>query len=455
MAIDVSFRDGYSTSAQDLSRFNKNFLINEGVANDGLKVSQSTVPAMSVQVIAGTSYFYGTGTTADTMFEFYSDSTETVTIPTASAQARIDIVCCKVDASTGVASLVVVSGTPSGSPAVPATPASHYKLANVAVEAGVTTITNANITDTRRTMFMVPTGARNQGLINGYIIPSVASNNLTLAVSTSPTSVVVPTATNPVFVWIGGVLRPITSALSLTRNAGTNWFNSGSAELATKEIDYFVYMGFNATDGVTLGFSRIPYARLYSDFNTTTTNERHCAISTITNAAAGDNYVNVGRFAATLSASPSHNWSVPTFTNANLIQEPIYETRDLDFIGDIYGLTTRWTIGNGTRNVSKYTIKGNQIFVTVNFTIGSTTSFAGGVLGLGIPFQSLRNCNGSAWIQDGGNANGAYAINWRVGWGDGNYLGILGQGAGTQVNSTSPVALGVNDQLGGSVNYYI
>ncbi len=141
MAIDVSFRDGYSTSAQDLSRFNKNFLINEGVANDGLKVSQSAVPAMSVQVIAGTSYFYGTGTTADTMFEFYSDSTETVTIPTASAQARIDIVCCKVDASTGVASLVVVSGTPSGSPAVPATPASHYKLAEVAVGAGVTTIT--------------------------------------------------------------------------------------------------------------------------------------------------------------------------------------------------------------------------------------------------------------------------------------------------------------------------
>jgi len=366
MAIDVSFRDGYSTSAQDLSRFNKNFLINEGVANDGLKVSQSTVPAMSVQVTAGTSYFYGTGTTADTMFEFYSDSTETVTIPTASAQARIDIVCCKVDASTGVASLVVVSGTPSGSPAVPATPASHYKLAEIAVGAGVTTITNANITDTRRTMFMVPTGARNQGLINGYIIPSVASNNLTLAISTSPTSVVAPTATNPVFVWIGGVLRPITSALSITRNAGTNWFNSGSAELATQEIDYFVYMGYNATDGVTLGFSRIPYARLYSDFNTTTTNEKHCAISTITNAAAGDNYVNVGRFAATLSASASHNWSVPTFTNANLIQEPIYETRWLDYNPQIsYQFGTTNPTSN-TINQAKYQVVHREV-VNIDF----------------------------------------------------------------------------------------
>jgi len=377
MAIDVSFRDGYSTSAQDLSRFNKNFLINEGVANDGLKVSQSAVPAMSVQVIAGTSYFYGTGTTADTMFEFYSDSTETVTIPTASAQARIDIVCCKVDASTGVASLVVVSGTPSGSPAVPATPASHYKLANVAVGAGVTTITNANITDTRRIMFMVPTGARNQGLINGYIIPSVASNNLTVAVSTSPTSVVAPTATNPVFVWIGGVLRPITSALSLTRNAGTNWFSSGSVELATREIDYFVYMGFNATDGVTLGFSRIPYARLYSDFNTTTTNQKHCAISTITNAAAGDNYVNVGRFAATLSAGAGHTWSVPTFTNANLIQEPIYETRWLGFTSVVSGSGGSAGTYAGVNNRQAYQIKGINLHLNLDITITNKGSWSG------------------------------------------------------------------------------
>lgn len=400
MAIDVSFRDGYSTSAQDLSRFNKNFLINEGVANDGLKVSQSAVPAMSVQVIAGTSYFYGTGTTADTMFEFYSDSTETVTIPTASAQARIDIVCCKVDASTGVASLVVVSGTPSGSPAVPATPASHYKLANVAVGAGVTTITNANITDTRRTMFMVPTGARNQGLINGYIIPSVASNNLTVAISTSPTSVVAPTATNPVFVWIGGVLRPITSALSLTRNAGTNWFNSGSAELATREIDYFVYMGFNAIDGVTLGFSRIPYARLYSDFNTTTTNEKHCAISTITNAAAGDNYVNVGRFAATLSASASFNWSVPTFTNANLIQEPIYETRFMTW-QPTYSASESMTWTSITTLLAKYQIINNRVYLCLsNFgTTGGTASFG---IRATLPIRAKEELLGALGIKVGG-----------------------------------------------------
>ena len=195
------------------------------------------------------------------------------------------------------------------------------------VSANDDTIPSAKAVKAYVDLLELKTRIRNAGLINGFIRVTVASNNLTVAISTSPTSQVDPTASNPVYVFINGVLRSITGALSLTRNAGTNWFNSGSAELATREIDYFVYCGFNATDGVVLGYARIPYARLYSDFNTTNTNERHCAISTITNAAAGDNYIVVGRFAATLSASPSFNWSVPTFTNANLIQEPIYETR--------------------------------------------------------------------------------------------------------------------------------
>jgi len=177
----------------------------------------------------------------------------------------------------------------------------------------------------------------NRGLIGGVINVSVASNNLTVAVKTLQGTD--PSPTNPVGIWIGNTLRWITSALSISANAGTNWFNAGSAELATREIDYFAYIGFNATDGVVLGFARIPYARLYSDFNTTTTNEKYARISTITNAAAGDNYVNIGRFAATLSAGAGHTWTVPTFTNANLIQEPIYESRWLGWIPTLTGFS--------------------------------------------------------------------------------------------------------------------
>ena len=368
MAIDVSYRDTYTTSAEDLSRTNKNFIINEGVAFDGLKVTQSLTPAMSVVVAPGTGYFYGSGTNSNVMYEFYSDANETVTIGASGVQARIDIICLKVDASTGVASMVAVAGTPSGSPAVPATPASHYKLAEVAVGISVTTITNANITDRRRSVFVAPTGARNQGLINGKIVPTVASNNLTVAIKTLTDTD--PSATNPVGIWIGNNLRWITSALSISANAGTNWFASGSAELATREIDYFAYIGYNATDGVVLGFARIPYARLYSDFNTTTTNERYARISTITNAASGDNYINVGRFAATLSAGAGHTWTVPTFTNANLIQEPVYETGWLNWTPD-YTQTGGMTFTSVTTTEAQYKIFDR--YVKINFRFSGTT----------------------------------------------------------------------------------
>ena len=69
------------------------------------------------------------------------------------------------------------------------------------------------------------TRIRNGGLINGFIRVTVASNDLTVAISTSSSSQVDPTAANPVYVWIGDTLRSITGALSIAANAGTNWFN--------------------------------------------------------------------------------------------------------------------------------------------------------------------------------------------------------------------------------------
>lgn len=175
-------------------------------------------------------------------------------------------------------------------------------------------------------------------LYNGKIVPSVASNNLTVALKGLDGNN--PSATNPVYVRIGDTVRSITAALSVTKNAATNWCNAGATGLATFEIDYFVYLGYNATDGVVIGFSRIPGASQYNDFSTTTTNEKYCAISTITNASATDYYEVIGRFAATLSATAAFNWSVPTFNSINLIQRPIYETRFLT-----YSPTLTWTAG--------------------------------------------------------------------------------------------------------------
>lgn len=159
-------------------------------------------------------------------------------------------------------------------------------------------------------------------MTNGKFSVTVSGNNITVALKTLSGSDA--TVTDPIAINVHGTIRLVTAPLSVTKNAGTNWFNAGSTALATKEIDYFIYIGYNATDGVVIGFARIPDAGQYSDFSTTSTNDHYCAISTITNAAASDFYVVVGRFAATLSAAAGHNWSVPTFTSANLIHHPIF-----------------------------------------------------------------------------------------------------------------------------------
>jgi len=225
------------------------------------------------------------------------------------------------------------------------------------------------------TQFNAPEGY----LLNGKIVPSVASNNLTVALKTLDGNDA--TASNPIIIRIGDTVHSITSALSVTKNAGTNWFNAGSAELATKEIDYFVYLGYNATDGVVIGFSRIPYGTQYDQFSATSNNEKYCAISTITNAASGDDYTVIGRFAATLSAGTGYTWTVPTFTSVNLIQRPIFETRFLVWSPTVTG-GSNVTTANIFYSLSNYSCKlvwlhigctsnANTFTFTVPFTVGS------------------------------------------------------------------------------------
>lgn len=177
------------------------------------------------------------------------------------------------------------------------------------------------------------------GMINGKITTSVASNNLTVAIKTLAGAD--PSSSDPVYVRIGNTVRSITSALSVTKNAGTNWAAAGSSELATNEIDWFVYLGYNATDGVVIGFSRIPCARTYGDFNTTSTNEMYAAISTITNAASTDEYENIGRFNAVLSAGAGYTWSIPA--TSIVINRPIFETRWLTWVPTIAGYSSKPT----------------------------------------------------------------------------------------------------------------
>ena len=203
-------------------------------------------------------------------------------------------------------------------------------------------------------------------LLNGKVVPSVASNNLTVAIKTLAGAD--PSVTDPVYCRIGDTVRSITSALSKTMNAGTNLFNAGSAELATKEIDYFVYFGWKtASSTVDIGIARVPYYNLVNDSggSGSTTEKWFNAAGDVT-----DIYTVIGRFAATLSAGAGYTWSVPTFTASNLIQRPIYETRWLVYVPTLTGFS-----GSPT-NTAYYQVIGRNVNI-FNYITGTsnTTGF--------------------------------------------------------------------------------
>lgn len=144
-------------------------------------VTQNGTPNLSVNVAKGeafvenSSWVYGTGDVK--YWPVWSSATENVAISAnSSGNPRIDIICVKVDSTAAgtqgslAGSVVAIAGTPASVPVVPSTPANHYKLAEVAVANGATTITNANITD-RRT---------NAGInVNGTILSDALNINST------------------------------------------------------------------------------------------------------------------------------------------------------------------------------------------------------------------------------------------------------------------------------------
>jgi hypothetical protein len=245
-----------------------------------------------------------------------------------------------------------------------------------------------------------------------FIVPVVSGNNLTVNVSTTPydpanpTVFTSPTQANPIPVWIGGQIRWITSALSVTANAGTNYLNMGSAELATIEVDLFPYLQWNTTTStVNLLYARIPYARIMSDLVNSNTNEKGAV--GIVNYNATNDVVNIGRFAATLSAGAGYTWTVPTFTNANLIQEPTLNFRQelLDWTPD-FTQTGGMTFTGTSVTYAKYELRGRRCFIDVRFS-GTTGGTADTQIEFTVPFtpsQTTVSMAGGTFDGGGGGA---------------------------------------------------
>jgi hypothetical protein len=149
-------QNGSHTAENDRLTANQNVWAQTGVrrTND-LVVSQSGTPGMSVSIAAGWGIIVGNFTTNMGAYSFYNDAATTATITAADVtNPRIDRICVTVSdsaytGSTNTIAFNVVAGTPAGSPVAPATPTNSISLATVLVGAGVTSILNANITDTR------------------------------------------------------------------------------------------------------------------------------------------------------------------------------------------------------------------------------------------------------------------------------------------------------------------
>lgn len=247
------------------------------------------------------------------------------------------------------------------------------------VKAGTTFATSAEVltgTETAKavnpdTLNDIVTRIPNSGqILNGKINVTVVASDLILKILTNAGAD--PSATDPVYINIAGTIRTITAATSCTLADGTNWFAAGSAELATKTIRYFAYAIWDSNSSVVaVGPARIPWGRLVSDFSATTTNEKY--IGNYANYTTTDDVCVIGAFDATLSAGAGYTWTVPTFTSANLILKPEYDTGWLDWVPAHFAGGANYT-NAPTNNRAKYRItKDHDMRIDVAFTYNATS----------------------------------------------------------------------------------
>lgn len=153
----VALQNVSTLNADDFRGLIQALIPTEGIIAAGdLAVAQNGTPNMSVNVAAGSAVIAGDDTPA-TQGSYFVKNDATVNLAIAASDPtnpRKDIVIAQVrDSFYSVPGddwrLTVVTGTPAASPAEPALPVDSIKLAVVAVAAAATSITNANITDSR------------------------------------------------------------------------------------------------------------------------------------------------------------------------------------------------------------------------------------------------------------------------------------------------------------------
>lgn len=154
-------------SDADLYQMANDFVVQGGVIDlDGgdALVTQSDTPGLSVVVAPGIIYVpnstWEENTNEPKFYQVVGDTEETLVISSnSSGSTRVDLVAQKIDKITtpnddasNVSPLVIVEGTPGDGE--PALPDDHELLAVVTVEDGATEITNDDIEDRRRQVYL-------------------------------------------------------------------------------------------------------------------------------------------------------------------------------------------------------------------------------------------------------------------------------------------------------------
>lgn len=301
------------------------------------------------------------------------------------------------------------------------------------------TLTNKTINSTTNTIgtsTLLSFNSPEAYLINGRISTSISSNDLVVAIKGVDGNDA--SATNPVYIRIGNSIRTLTAALSITLADGTNYFHSGDAELGTLEIDYFVYLGWNAgNSAIRLGFSRFPYGKLGGDLSATNTAETYLARSGTIDAT--DEIEVVGRFNAILSLSgTSHVWTIPA--TSIILNYPIFQTRNLawtpvwtgfsadptiieaNYVIDYCRCTTDLIInGQGTSNATTTTVTTpvapTSAFYFLNLKSNSGAFATGSAL---VNTNKTIDCyngvdlGGTAWTNSGSKSVRWTGLNYRI-----------------------------------------
>lgn len=250
--------------------FNTTGVIGLTAVAASLQVTQSGTPGMSVSIASGYAAIVGTTQSNMGVYTAFNDAAATATITTANpSNPRIDRVCLTVSDAyyTGALNTVainVVAGTAAASPSAPATPANSISLATIAVGTGVTSILNANITDTRtETTTLIPssgditavtagtglTGGGTVGAVTlatdttipyGYTTTATAAGTTTLTTASTYAQFFTGTTTQT-------VVLPVTSTLVLGRSYYINNNSTGVVTVQSSGLNTIATLPANTS----------------------------------------------------------------------------------------------------------------------------------------------------------------------------------------------------------------